>query len=98
MNKSRFLELLCNQDVLQSENKSLYEVRKSEYFELASYEIVLQQEIFYQNRSQYVDLIKQCLNGEINCYTFQWDFFEIYYNDLKTFDELVKKVSRYRIL
>lgn len=33
----------------------------------------------------------------INCYAFQWEFFEIYYNDLKTFDELVKKVSRYGI-
>lgn len=27
----------------------------------------------------------------------QWDFFEIYHNDMKTLDELIKKVSRYGI-
>lgn len=50
MNQTRFLELLCKEEVLESENKSLYEVEKSEYFELTSYRIVLQEQIYYENR------------------------------------------------
>lgn len=97
MNKTRFLELLRKEKALNVENRSLYEVKKSEYSELTSYRIVLQKQIFYQNRSQYIDLIKKCLNGGVNCYAFQWGFFEIYQNDLKTFDKFIKKVSRYGI-
>ncbi len=94
MNQTRFLELLRKEEVLESENKSLYEVEKSEYSELTSYRIVLQEQIYYENRFQYIDLVKKCLDGEINCYAFQWDFFEIYHNDIKTFDKLIKKVSQ----
>ena len=97
MNQTRFLELLRKEEVLESENKSLYEVEKSEYSELTSYRIVLQEQIYYENRFQYIDLVKKCLDGEINCYALQWDFFEIYQNDMKTLDKLIKKVSQYGI-
>ena len=97
MNQTRFLELLRKEEVLESENKSLYEVEKSEYSELTSYRIVLQEQIYYENRFQYIDLVKKCLDGEINCYALQWDFFEIFHNDMKTLDKLIKKVSRYGI-
>ena len=43
------------------------------------------------------DLVKKCLDGKINCYPLQWDFFEIYQNDMKILDKVIKKVSRYRI-
>lgn len=94
MNKTRFLELLRKEKALNVENRSLYEVKKSEYSELTSYQIVLQKQICYQNRFQYIDLVKKCLDGEINCYALQWDFFEIYQNDMKTLDKWIKKVSR----
>ena len=97
MNQTRFLELLRKEEVLQSENKSLYEVDKSEDSELAAYQILLSQQICYQNRFQYIDLVKKCLDGEINCYTLQWDFFGIYQNDMKTLDKLINKVSQYGI-
>lgn len=94
MNQTRFLELLRKEEVLKSENKSLYEVDKSEYSELSTYQILLSQQICYESRFQYIDLVKKCLDGEINCYVFQWDFFEISRNDMKTLDKLIKKVSR----
>ena len=97
MNQTRFLELLRKEEVLASENKSLYEVEKSEYSELTSYKIVLQEQIYYENRFKYIDLVKKCLDGEINCYGLQWDFFEIYQNDMKTLDKFIKKVSQYGI-
>ncbi len=71
MKKIRFLELLRKEEVLQSENKSLYEVKKSEYSDLESYLILLEKQFFYENRSQYIDLVKKCLDEEINCYIFQ---------------------------
>ena len=71
MNQTRFLELLRKKEVLESENKSLYEVEKSDDSELTSYMIVLQKQIYYENRSQYIDLVKKCLDGEINCYALQ---------------------------
>ena len=97
MNQTRFLELLRKEEVLKSENKSLYEVEKSEYSELTSYRIVLQDQIYYENRFQYIDLVKKCLDGEINCYEFQWDFVEIYQNDITSLDKLIEKVSQYGI-
>ena len=94
MNQTRFLELLRKEEVLKSENKSLYEVDKSEYSELTAYQILLSQQICYESRFQYIDLVKKCLDGKINCYAFQWDFFEISRNDMKTLEKLIKKVSR----
>nr|YP_010472041.1 hypothetical protein N4M20_pgp143 [Navicula arenaria]YP_010472102.1 hypothetical protein N4M20_pgp082 [Navicula arenaria]UVG41506.1 hypothetical protein [Navicula arenaria]UVG41567.1 hypothetical protein [Navicula arenaria] len=97
MNQTRFLELLRKEEVLESENKSLYEVEKSEYSELTSYRIVLQEQIYYENRFQYIDLVKKCLDEEINCYEFQSDFVEIYQNDITALDKLIDKVSQYGI-
>ena len=94
MNQTRFLELLRKEEILKSENKSLYEVNKSEYSELTAYQILLSQQMCYENRFQYIDLIEKCLDGEINCYAFQWDFFEISENEMETLDKWIKNVSR----
>ena len=61
--------------------------------------MILQQQIYYKNRFQYINLIKRCLDGEINCYRLQWDFFEMYQNDMKAtdIDKLIKTVSKYEI-
>ena len=99
MNQTRFLELLHKEEVLKLENKSLYRVNRLEFSELNSYIMILQQQIYYKNRFQYINLIKRCLDGEINCYKLQWDFFEMYQNDMKTTDieKLIKTVSKYEI-
>jgi len=46
MNQTRFLELLRKEEVLEFENKSLYEVKKLRYSELNLYMIILQQQIY----------------------------------------------------
>ena len=99
MNQTRFLELLHKEEVLKLENKSLYRVNRLEFSELNSYIMILQQQIYYKNRFQYINLIKRCLDGEINCYRLQWDFFEMYQNDMKAtdIDKLIKTVSKYEI-
>ena len=62
MNQIRFLELLRKDEVLRSENMLLYRVAKSESSELTSYMIVLQEQISYENRFQYINLVKKCLD------------------------------------
>ena len=67
VNKTRFLELLQKEAVLQFDNQSLYKVdnsENSEYSELILYRIVLEEQIFYKNQSHYIDLVKKCLDGE----------------------------------
>ena len=97
MNQTRFLELLRKEEILNSKNKSLYEVDKSEYSELTAYQILLSQQICYENRFRYLDLVKKCLDGEINCYELQWTFFEIFRNDRRALDKLIEKINQYGI-
>ena len=76
---------------------SLSDVNKLEYSELRSYKIALGKQTIYKNRFQYSDLVKKCLDGEINCYEFQWDFVEIHRNDMKINEKFIDKVSRFGI-
>lgn len=94
MNKTRYFELVAKEKALQAENSSLYDINKSEYSELTSYQTILQQQVFYDNRSQYIDLIQKCIDGEINCYAFQWDFFAIYYDHIKIYHKLIENLNQ----
>ena len=71
----------------------MYDENKSEYFELSSYRIILEEQVFYKNRFQYIDLIKKYIDGNINCYTFQWDFFDLYHNNGKILDKLIENLN-----
>lgn len=97
MNKARYFELVAKEKALQSENSSLYDINKSEYSELTSYQIILQQQVFYDNRSQYIDLIQKCIDGEINCYAFQFDFFDIYYDHIEISNKLIENLNQSEI-
>ena len=93
LNKSRYFELVAKEKNLKINGTSLYDANKSEYFELSSYRIILEEQVFYENRFQYIDLIKKYIDGKINCYTFQWDFFDLYYNHLKIFNKLIENLN-----
>lgn len=84
--KSRYLELVKKDKFLETKGISLRDENKSEYSELLDYDIALSTQVFYENGFQYVDLIHKYMDGEINCYAFQWDFFDLYYEHLEIFD------------
>jgi hypothetical protein len=79
---------------LKTEGISLKRANKSEYLELLDYHIVLENQVFYENRFQYGDLIKKYIDGEINCYAFQWDFFDLYYEHLEISDNLRRNLNQ----
>lgn len=89
MDKKRYFELLSKEKALRAKNLSLDKINKSEADELSSYKIILEEQVFYQNKSQYIDLIQKCIKGEINCWALQWNFFEIYYDDLEMSDKKI---------
>lgn len=88
LTKSRYFELVNKDKFLDTKGISLKHENKSEYLELLDYDIVLSKQVFYENGFQYVDLINKYIDGEINCYAFQWDFFDLYYDHLEIFDNL----------
>ena len=94
LDKSRYFELVAKDKNLEIKGTSLYEENKSECLELLSYQIIVSEQVFYENRFQYIDLIKKYLDGEINCYTFQWDFFDLYQNHNEICDKLIEYLNQ----
>lgn len=94
LKKSRYFELVAKEKDLETKGTSLYYENDSEYDELASYQIILEEQVFYENRFHYIDLIQKYLDGKINCYRLQWDFFDLYYNHLEIYDKLVEKINQ----
>jgi hypothetical protein len=94
LNKYRYFELVAKDEDLKIKGTSLYYENQSEYDELLSYKIILEEQVFYANRFQYTDLIKKYLDGQINCYTFQWDFFDLYHNHGEVYDKFIENVNQ----
>ena len=92
--KSRYFELVAKDKNLKLKNNSLYNENRSEYQELVSYQIILEEQVFYENRFQYIDLIKKYIDGKINCYTFQWDFFDLHRSHSKILDNLIENLNQ----
>lgn len=57
-NKTRYIELLKKDQNLNSNNRSLYYEDKLEYRELLSYGVILQNQIIYNWRQDYISLIE----------------------------------------
>ncbi len=90
LNKSRYFYLLAKDKDLQLKESSLYESNRSEYSELLDYKIILSDQVFYDNRFQYINLIQNYLDDKINCSEFQVNFFELYQNHNEIVDKLIE--------
>jgi hypothetical protein len=71
MKKNKFVKLLQKEKKLRLKSKKLSNVNKLEYDELTSYKIILSHQVFSKNQLKYINLVKNCLAGTINCYEFQ---------------------------
>ena len=87
LTKSRYLELL--------EKQKISKLNNSEQLEFSNYGIILETQWFYKNRSKYIDLIKTYIDGKINCYAFQWDFFSLYNDHLMSCETRSKNLNQY---
>lgn len=97
LNKSRYFELVAKDKNLQIKGTFLYYENRLEYRELVSYQIILEEQVFYANRSEYINLIQKYIDDEINCYQFQWNFFDILHHHMEIYDKLIKNLNQFEI-
>ena len=94
LTKSRYFELVNKAKMLKTQGFSLRQINELEYSELSKYEIILESQYFYENRLEYINLIKNYIGGKIYCYEFQWDFFNLYHKHLEISENLTKNLTQ----
>ena len=94
LTKSRYFELVNKAKMLKTQGFSLRQINELEYSELSKYEIILESQYFYENRLEYINLIKNYIDGKIYCYEFQWDFFNLYHKHLEISENLTKNLTQ----
>ena len=73
-NIDRYIELMEKQKTLQSVNDNL---NKINYNELLSYQIIIYNQFIYNKKNEYISLINQYINNEIDSFVLQFKFFQI---------------------
>lgn len=66
LNKTRYLELLEKNDTLKNQNISLIYENPLEHRELLEYQILVEGQIYFNNKTNYIKLIETHLNKIIN--------------------------------
>ena len=85
-NVSRYSELLKKKDILEEENKFLFD--DPDYLELLSYQATVYRQIYFSRKSDYCSLIKKYLNTIIPPHKFRARFLEMVKQD----DEKAEKI------
>lgn len=85
LNKLRYIELLK-----KNKKISLYQVNETEYLELLSYGMVIHDQLTYNHREKYIQLMKKYLAREIDSFSLKLQFFEIQRNER----EIVKSIEQ----
>jgi len=93
-NKVRYIELLKKDRGLDSKNSSLYKENRIEYRELLSYGGILQNQIIYKRRHDYISLIEKYVTNEIDSLLLRLQFFYIQREDRKIKKDLEKDFER----
>ena len=77
---------------MESKKSSLYKKDRVEYRELLSYGIILENQIYYNQKVEYTYLVEEYLKenkGKAGVRLFQWNFFSLFRKDnqaLKLFE------------
>ena len=91
--KIRYIDLLKKQDMLRNEGRFLDDQEDSE---LLNYGCILQCQIFYNRRTEYVSFLQEYLrynpSGEDEANLFRFEFFHIYRKDLKLTKTLTQEI------
>lgn len=65
-NQKRHIELLKRSEDLKNQGKDIFTENKEEYFELAGYNVAVEEYFFWQDRDQFALLLKNFLNKKID--------------------------------
>jgi hypothetical protein len=93
-NKVRYIKLLKKDQSLKSKNSSLYEEDSVEYRELLSYGVILHNQIIYNRRHDYIDLIEKYVTNEIDSFLLRLQFFQMQREDRGIKKDLQKNFER----
>ena len=96
-NKIRYLELLEKNNVLKNQNISLCYANSLEYDELLNYQILMEGEIYYSNKTNYIELIERYLNqsmDENGTIQFLVKFCQIFREDNKKLLEIENQILK----
>jgi hypothetical protein len=59
--KTRYIELLKKEEILKNEGTSLFNENRQEDLELLSYGAILENQIYYNRKAEYIFLVKEYL-------------------------------------
>lgn len=94
-NKTRYIELLKKKELLKNEGTSLFDENRGENLELLSYGVILENQIYYNQKAEYIFLIEEYLResaGEDGARLFVWEFFKIFRKDNEALEVLEKEI------
>ena len=95
LDKTRYIELLKKKKFLRNEGISLLDENRKEGLELLSYSIILENQINYNRKAEYIFLVEEYLResaGEDGAHLFIWEFFKIFKKDIKALGILEKEI------
>ncbi|MFK8006969.1 MAG: hypothetical protein AB8H03_11380 [Saprospiraceae bacterium] len=93
--KTRYIELLKKEEILKNEETSLFTENREEDLELLSYGVILENQIYYNRKAEYIFLVEEYLRenaGEDGARLFVSEFFQIFKKDNKAFKILEKEI------
>ena len=59
--KTRYIELLKKEEFLKNEGRSLFNENREEDLELLSYSVILENQIYYNRKAEYIFLVEKYL-------------------------------------
>ena len=95
--KNRYIELLKKEEFLINEGTSLFDKNIEEDRELLSYGIILENQIYYNRKAEYIFLIEEYLRESVSengARLFVWEFFKIFKEDNKALQILEKEIRQ----
>jgi hypothetical protein len=95
--KIRYIELLKKEETLKNQEISLLDQNPKERRELFSYKIILENQIYYNRKAEYIFLVEEYLrenDGKDGADLFRWEFFSIYREDNKSLENLEKEIIK----
>ncbi len=95
--KSRYIELLKKEETLKNQEISFLDENPKESCELLSYKIILENQIYYNRKTEYIFLVEEYLRenaGEDGARLFLWEFFIIFKKDNKALEILEQGIQR----
>jgi len=79
--KTPYIKLLKKAESFKNEGKFLFDENREEYCKLLSYGILLESQIYYNRKDDYLSLIEDYRRGTIDAVVFRLAFLKMYRED-----------------